>query len=100
MIHLKLNRQDDAYAAVADVVFEQIEKIYGNYMPGLVIVDMAIKYDFETEYDRSNELMFVNSFNSAIWENDWCEGQTDIIIYGITDVEEVECKHEIAGETE
>lgn len=100
MIHLHLSTNQNAYDVVADIIYMEAEKVFGDYDPCAFIVKLGFKYEWESESERviENEYYYNNEL-SCYWENDWNEGQTDIIIYGFTTMEEVEVKHEIEGET-
>lgn len=101
MIHLHLTKNENAYDVVGDIIDEEARKIFGNYNPCAFIVKLGYKYDWESEQERDieNEYYYNNNFD-CYWENDWCEGQTDIIIYGFATMDEVDVKHEIVGDTE
>lgn len=101
MIHLHLTTSQNAYDVVGDIIDKEAEKVFGNYNPCAFIVKLGYKYDSESENERviENEYYYNNGID-CYWENDWHEGQTDIIIYGFTAMEEVDVKHEITGETE
>ena len=98
MIHLILNEKQDAYEVVANIIDNAVDKIY-DYCPCCYIVKLGYKYSFEYESERviCNEYYF-NNGDISYWENDWCEGQTDIIIYGFTALDEVEIKHTLGEE--
>ena len=101
MIHLHLTTNQDAYDIVGNIIDKEAEKVFGNYNPCSFIVKLGIKYEWESESERDieNEYYYNNGLD-CYWENDWYEGQTDIIIYGFTTMEEVDVKHEVEGETE
>lgn len=101
MKHLHLTEEQNAYEVVGNIVEEEAEKVFGNYTPCEFIVKLGIKYEWENENERIvNNEYYYNNCLDRYWENDWCEGQTDIIIYGFTTIDEVEIKHEITGEAE
>ena len=101
MIHLYLTTNQNAYDVVGGIIDKEAEKVFGNYNPCAFIVKLGFKYGGESENERviENEYYYNNGLD-CYWENDWHEGQTDIIIYGFTAMEEVDVKHEIEGETE
>lgn len=101
MIHLHLTTKQDAYDIVGNIIDKEAEKVFGNYNPCAFIVKLGYKYGSESESERiiENEYYYNNELN-RYWENDWHEGQTDIIVYGFTTMEEVDVKHEVTGETE
>ena len=54
------------------------------------IVRLAYKYDWEKEYDISNEILeWDDSFNNYVWLNDWNEGQSDVYVLGFIKVSDV-----------
>ena len=65
-----------------DILAEQIEKRYKNYLTGNdehpyiddLVVYFDFKYDWETEY--YSEVVILTS--DGVWNVDWCEGQTDV----------------------
>jgi len=101
VIHLHLSTSQNAYDVVGDIIVKETEKVFGDYNPCAFIVKLGYKYEWESESERiiENEYYYNNELN-CYWENDWHEGQTDIIVYGFTTMEEVDVKHEIEGETE
>lgn len=59
-----------------------------------LIVKINYKYDFESQYTESNEILFWDFHTGDyVWDNDWNEGQQDIIIVGYVEIEDVEMKH-------
>ena len=100
MIHLHLTKDQYAYDEVADIIKAEAEKVIKDYYPCSFIVRIGYKYDWEKEEDRTVENIYY--YDNAVfndWETDWCEGQTDIIIYGFTTIEEVKVLHRV-GECE
>ena len=53
------------------------------------IVRLKYKYDWETEYTYSNELILDNGRGDWYWQNDWDEGQTDVEVVGFMAVDDV-----------
>lgn len=61
---------------------------------GSMIVKINYKYDCESCYTETNEIMTWDYHtNTWIWESDWNEGQEDIIIIGYTWLEDVTIKN-------
>lgn len=55
------------------------------------IVGLKYKYDWEKEYDESNEIIYYDGSNDCyVWLNDWNEGQTDCWVTGIIDIDRVD----------
>lgn len=77
-IYDKLNE----YGEYDDVVYD----IGGEY-----IVRLAPLYEFENP-ERAipdNEYVNIDNDGNCYWEYDWDEGQTKVLLYGITPLEEV-----------
>ena len=70
-----------------DIAIDQIEEKftleYGTY-----IVDLNYKYDFETNYRETYEIMTYTP-DCVEWDNDWWEGEQDIIVQGILPIDEL-----------
>ena len=70
-----------------DIAINQIKEKY-DLVPDTYIVHLKYKYSFETTY--CNEYEVVEYFDGGCcWFNDWCEGQTDIIVLGILAFREI-----------
>lgn len=52
------------------------------------IVHIKYKYDYEDNYTDSYEV-FEYGIDNVIWFNDWCEGQTDVVVLGIYSFAEI-----------
>ena len=61
------------------------------------IVRIKLKYDHETDYQYTNELLIYDGsdYEGSIyhWDNDWDEGQQDIEVIGYISVSEVDRFH-------
>lgn len=44
------------------------------------IVCIRLKYEWETEYRKTTEILELQSDGSHVWQNDFCEGEEDIIV--------------------
>lgn len=66
-----------------DKFFEIIENEQTDY-----IVRLAYKFEFEKDYDISNEILEWDS-DGYVWVNDWYEGQTDVYVIGFIKVSDV-----------
>lgn len=70
-----------------EIAIDQIEEKY-TLEYGTYIVDIDYKYDFETNYQGSYEIMEFTP-DRVEWFNDWNEGQQDIIVQGILPIDEL-----------
>lgn len=62
---------------------------YLNKLPdGLYVMRLKYKYDFETVYDVSIEVCEI-SYPNIVWFNDWDEGQQDVEIGIIVNLEKL-----------
>jgi hypothetical protein len=53
------------------------------------IVEVWYKYDFEHEYTKSYELISYSFDDTVEWENDWFEGQQDIIYKRVVELDAI-----------
>ena len=76
-----------------DIAFEQVEQRLDveHRIMGDILVLLKYKYDHEKEYDIEwHVLLWENE--EFIWEDDWCEGQTDVTVLKcgyVTDIKDI-----------
>ena len=70
-----------------EIAIDQIEEKY-SLECGTYVVDINYKYDFEKDYQGSYEIMTFSP-DCVEWDNDWWEGQQDIIVQGILPIDEL-----------
>lgn len=66
-----------------DQLFEIIG--YGTY-----IVRLKYKYDYETEYTISNEVLDFSYDMGYIWLNDWYEGQHTVEVVAFINIDDID----------
>lgn len=77
--------------------------VHEKYYFDDLLVFMRYKYDFETEWNYSNQLFLFESDDIGhVWQHDWDEGQQDVEILGFMKIDDVpflfyseECKKEV-----
>ena len=75
-----------------EIAQEQIKqfKEYQNNPYADYVVSIEYKYDNEDTYTQNNEVVWHSPLdNMWWWNNDWCEGQTDVIVNGIIAVHNI-----------
>ena len=75
-----------------DVIEEAVKKYWSKNHPQDVIVFFEQKYGHDTRWDRMEELVESWSdtdYDNMTFLNDFCEGQTDVIIHDIVPLHEV-----------
>lgn len=84
----KNTTRKDSYEIVAD----EIRKFWRETHPQTVIAFFDQKYDYESKWERHNELAspIVDwDYKNIEYEYDFCEGQTDVRNVHIASLEEV-----------
>lgn len=62
-----------------EIAWEQIKQMLCDEYPlGDIIALIEFKYDYETKYELEWEFISVDNEGMITWQNDWCEGQTDV----------------------
>ena len=64
------------------------EKYLQGFTEGLYAVKLKYKYDFQSVYDVSIEVFYIDD-HKIIWFNDWDEGQQDIEIELCVNIEKL-----------
>lgn len=77
-----------------DIVVAKVREYWEQTHPQDVIVFFCQKYSFESEmeWERCRELVTnyaPNDYESVIFENDFCEGQTDVKDVRIVPLDEI-----------
>lgn len=62
---------------------------YGEY-----IVEIALRYTWEKKYRYINEYMRFTPEYGIEYPNDWHEGETDVIITGFCDIDDVDAPYQ------
>lgn len=78
----------DGYA----IAHEQILQMLGCEQRGDILALIEYKHDHEKTYERNWEYLSYDGNETMIWENDWCEGQTDVRVIKcgfVSDIEDV-----------
>lgn len=70
------------------IAIKQIEDKVGELDCDTYIVHLKYKYDFEKSYIDSYEVV-EHCYDRNTWFNDWCEGQTDVVVLGILAFNEI-----------
>ena len=66
--------------------FLDYNNCYGTY-----IVEIMYKYDYETDYRFTREVLQYNgSYDCYEYLNDWNEGETDCWVRGVVDIDDVD----------
>jgi len=91
---------DNPYDAVKDAIFKDIPYPTGSYL-----VQMKIKaaYEPEDKYQDITELLIDDREKSSdepsyVWENDWWEGEEDLIIVAVAKIEDIDLSAEFPFE--
>lgn len=69
-----------------DAFYDQVDKLKVDRFP--IIVKLKYKYDHETEYTVSTEILDYYD-DMYIWVNDWYEGQQNIQVIAWISAEDV-----------
>lgn len=71
-----------------DEFFKQIKK--WEYIPGDLVVRIAYKYEWEKDFNKSNEVLEYNGDKDDwTWLNDWDEGYDYVMVLGFIPVEDI-----------
>lgn len=64
--------------------------VYEKYHFDDLLVFMRYKYDFETEWNYSNQLFLFESDDIGhVWQRDWDEGQQDVEILAFMRIDDI-----------
>lgn len=72
------------------MIWDEIEKMLDeSSIRTDYLVALRYRYDFESEWTRSNELLLFGEFGDYYWQDDWYEGQQHIEVDGIIPISEI-----------
>lgn len=85
-----IKRKDSGY----NIAWRQIKEIVDTEyrISGDILVLLKYKFDYEDEYTYEWELLLFEH-ERFMWENDWCEGQTDVEVLQcgyVSDIKRIE----------
>ena len=75
-----------------DIVAQAVREFWNTSIPQLVIAFFYQKYDFDKEWEWCEELIETNGdmdYETVVFENDFCEGQTQVKDITIVPFDEV-----------